>query len=61
MDFTLLLLPFRYQILDPKKVKGVEDLKEASGMLLETSALDPELYRLGHTKVCTPIQPTPRM
>jgi hypothetical protein len=28
-------------------------------MLLEAGGLDAELYRLGHTKVCTPIQPTP--
>jgi hypothetical protein len=45
--------PFRYNILDPKKVKGVEDLKTAAGMLLEAGGLDADLFRLGHTKVCT--------
>ncbi|XP_065353756.1 myosin heavy chain, muscle isoform X18 [Cloeon dipterum] len=45
-DFKL-----RYSILDPKKVKNVEDPKKIAELLLESAALDQELFRLGHTKV----------
>lgn len=43
-----------YKILAPQKVKDVADLKKVGEILLEESGLDPELYRLGHTKVWTP-------
>ncbi|CAB3371323.1 Hypothetical predicted protein [Cloeon dipterum] len=43
--------PFRYSILDPKKVKNVEEPKKIAELLLESAALDQELFRLGHTKV----------
>jgi myosin heavy chain 6/7 len=30
-----------------------KDIKKAAGICLETVALDPEMYRLGHTKART--------
>lgn len=40
----------RYQILNPKDISGMEDPKKCSKILIESTALDPDLYRLGHTK-----------
>lgn len=40
----------RYQILNPRGIKGVEDPKKASKILIESTELDEDLYRLGHTK-----------
>ncbi|XP_069962501.1 myosin heavy chain, muscle isoform X13 [Bactrocera oleae] len=41
----------RYQILNPKDISGMEDPKKCSKILIESTELDPDLYRLGHTKV----------
>lgn len=40
----------RYQILSPRGIKGVEDPKKASKILIESTELNEDLYRLGHTK-----------
>lgn len=40
----------RYQILNPRGIKGVEDAKKASKILIESTELNEDLYRLGHTK-----------
>ncbi|KRF81453.1 myosin heavy chain, isoform I [Drosophila virilis] len=41
----------RYQILNPRGIKDLEDPKKASKVLIETTELNEDLYRLGHTKV----------
>lgn len=41
---------YSYQILNPKDISGMEDPKKCSKILIESTALDPDLYRLGHTK-----------
>ncbi|XP_033248642.1 myosin heavy chain, muscle isoform X9 [Drosophila miranda] len=41
----------RYQILNPRGIKDLEDPKKASKVLLESTDLNDDLYRLGHTKV----------
>ncbi|XP_054741862.1 myosin heavy chain, muscle isoform X23 [Anastrepha obliqua] len=41
----------RYQILNPKGIKDLSEDKKASKVLIESTELDPDLYRLGHTKV----------
>uniref|UniRef100_A0A336MJ45 CSON000536 protein n=1 Tax=Culicoides sonorensis TaxID=179676 RepID=A0A336MJ45_CULSO len=46
-DFKL-----RYKILAPKAMIEAKDPKSAAGACMDAVALDPELYRLGHTKAC---------
>ncbi|XP_053958273.1 myosin heavy chain, muscle isoform X10 [Anastrepha ludens] len=41
----------RYQILNPRGIKGVEDPKKATKILIESTELDEDQYRLGNTKV----------
>ncbi|XP_023175396.1 myosin heavy chain, muscle isoform X15 [Drosophila hydei] len=41
----------RYQILNPRGIKEVSDPKKASKVLIESTELNEDLYRLGHTKV----------
>ncbi|XP_023175393.1 myosin heavy chain, muscle isoform X12 [Drosophila hydei] len=41
----------RYQILNPAGIVGVDDPKKAGSILLESTSLDPDMYRIGHTKV----------
>ncbi|XP_069962507.1 myosin heavy chain, muscle isoform X18 [Bactrocera oleae] len=41
----------RYQILNPRGIKGLEDPKKASKILIESTELDEDQYRLGNTKV----------
>lgn len=43
---------YSYQILNPKGIKGMEDPKKASKVLIESTELDADLYRLGNTKAC---------
>ncbi|XP_044252379.1 myosin heavy chain, muscle isoform X27 [Tribolium madens] len=45
-DFKL-----RYKILNPAAVDKESDPKKCAGLILEATSLDPDLYRLGHTKV----------
>ncbi|XP_014245705.1 myosin heavy chain, muscle isoform X16 [Cimex lectularius] len=45
-DFKL-----RYKILNPAAVEKEPDQKKAAGHVLESTGLDPDMYRLGHTKV----------
>ncbi|EDW04017.1 GH11564 [Drosophila grimshawi] len=40
----------RYQILNPRGIKDLSDPKKASKVLIETTELNDDLYRLGHTK-----------
>lgn len=42
-----------YQILNPKDISGMDDPKKCSKILIESTELDPDLYRLGHTKAWT--------
>lgn len=39
-----------YLILAPGPMQAEKDLKKGAGICLESVALDPEMYRLGHTK-----------
>jgi hypothetical protein len=39
-----------YLILAPGPMQNEKDIKKAAGICLESVALDPEMYRLGHTK-----------
>ncbi|XP_054083994.1 myosin heavy chain, muscle isoform X29 [Zeugodacus cucurbitae] len=41
----------RYQILNPRGIKEVSEDKKASKILIESTGLNEDLYRLGHTKV----------
>nr|XP_017097313.1 myosin heavy chain, muscle isoform X21 [Drosophila bipectinata] len=41
----------RYQILNPAGIAGVEDPKKCGQLILESTTLDPDMYRIGHTKV----------
>ncbi|XP_030241544.1 myosin heavy chain, muscle isoform X27 [Drosophila navojoa] len=41
----------RYQILNPRGIKDLTDPKKASKVLIESTELNEDLYRLGHTKV----------
>ncbi|XP_064546715.1 myosin heavy chain, muscle isoform X21 [Drosophila montana] len=41
----------RYQILNPRGIKDLDDPKKASKVLIESTELNEDLYRLGHTKV----------
>ncbi|XP_039950836.1 myosin heavy chain, muscle isoform X18 [Bactrocera tryoni] len=41
----------RYQILNPRGIKDLEDPKKASKILIESTELDEDQYRLGNTKV----------
>ncbi|XP_014282750.1 myosin heavy chain, muscle isoform X1 [Halyomorpha halys] len=45
-DFKL-----RYKILNPAGVEKLTDEKAMAGVILESTGLDPDMYRLGHTKV----------
>lgn len=42
--------PRRYLILNPGGVAGVKDLKKAAEIILQSTGLDPENYRIGNTK-----------
>lgn len=45
--------PSRYKILAPAAVdKVASDPKKAAEAILESTGLDPDQYRLGHTKAC---------
>ncbi|XP_037817598.1 myosin heavy chain, muscle isoform X8 [Lucilia sericata] len=41
----------RYQILNPRGIKGVDDPKKCTKILIESTELDDDQYRLGNTKV----------
>ncbi|XP_070074731.1 myosin heavy chain, muscle isoform X14 [Drosophila takahashii] len=41
----------RYQILNPAGIVGVDDPKKCGSLILESTSLDPDMYRIGHTKV----------
>ncbi|KRF81447.1 myosin heavy chain, isoform C [Drosophila virilis] len=41
----------RYQILNPGGIVGVDDPKKCGSLILESTTLDPDMYRIGHTKV----------
>lgn len=49
---TQLKKKYSYKILAPKAIEENKDLKKATGAVLEIVELDPESYRLGHTKAC---------
>lgn len=39
-----------YQILNPRGIKGLDDPKKATKILIESTSLDEDQYRLGNTK-----------
>lgn len=39
-----------YQILNPKGIVGMEDPKKCTKILIESTGLNEDLYRLGNTK-----------
>ncbi|XP_030241556.1 myosin heavy chain, muscle isoform X39 [Drosophila navojoa] len=41
----------RYQILNPGGIVGIDDPKKCGQLILESTTLDPDMYRIGHTKV----------
>lgn len=49
---SISLTTISYQILNPKGIKGVDDTKKSSKILLESTELDQDQYRLGNTKAC---------
>lgn len=42
----------RYKILAPAAVEKESDLKKCASAILEGAGLDPDKFRLGHTKAC---------
>lgn len=42
-----------YQILAPSQIKDLTDPQKIAGILLATTGLDEDLFRLGNTKACT--------
>lgn len=44
-----------YKIINPKGIEGVTDLQKAAQIILETTGLDPESYRIGNTKACVTV------
>lgn len=40
----------RYQIINPAGIVGIADIKKQSQAILEATPLDPDMYRIGHTK-----------
>ena len=43
-------------ILAPNEMKACAEEQKATKICLETIKLDPELYRIGHTKARNPLQ-----
>lgn len=43
-----------YKILNPAAVAKESDEKKCAAHILDNTGLDPENYRLGHTKACSP-------
>lgn len=41
---------YSYQILNPKGIKGIEDPKKCTKILIESTELNDDQYRLGNTK-----------
>ena len=52
LSFIPLPISYSYTILAPNVVKDQPDPKIATKGILETIALETELYRLGNTKAC---------
>lgn len=53
LNVPLALAPFlqiSYQILCPKQLKEVSDPKKAAGVILESTGLPDDAFRLGNTK-----------
>ena len=42
--------PFRYKILAPAAVDKAKEPKDAAAAILDSTGLDADMYRLGHTK-----------
>lgn len=47
-----------YMILAPNEMKVIPDERKASQVCLETVKLDPDLYRIGHTKARNRLNPS---
>lgn len=43
-------LIYSYQILNPGGIVGIDDAKKCGALILESTSLDPDMYRIGHTK-----------
>lgn len=41
-----------YQILNPRGIKGIDDPKKCTKILVESTELNDDQYRLGNTKAC---------
>lgn len=41
---------YSYQILNPGGIVGIDDAKKCGALILESTTLDPDMYRIGHTK-----------
>lgn len=52
-DQTIICPVSSYLILAPALMQAEKDLKKAAGLCLDVTKLDPEMYRLGHTKART--------
>lgn len=46
--------PSSYKILNPSAVDKESDPKKIAEVILDSTGLDPETFRLGHTKACHP-------
>lgn len=52
-SFFLLFETPRYNILNPRITKNLEDPKQATQELIDDVQLEAEKYRMGHTKACS--------
>jgi hypothetical protein len=48
------MYPSRYKILAPAAVDKAKEPKDAAAAVLESTGLDADMYRLGHTKARLP-------
>lgn len=46
---------YSYKILASEAIAGMDDLQKAAKIILESTGLDPDSYRLGNTKACVHI------
>lgn len=55
LKLSLILYHLSYKILNPAACVKESDEKKCAGAILESTGLDADLYRLGHTKACPPL------
>lgn len=49
---VFVIVYLRYKILNPAAVDKEADGRKCADLILTSTPLDPDMYRLGHTKAC---------